>query len=104
MGEYDLGKSVTLKGALTKMDWSNPHVSFDMDVKNANGKVTHWIIESASPGALQRRGWTKDSLKSGDQITVIGAPAKSGQPFAVTRRVTLPNGKTLAADSDAVRP
>lgn len=104
MGEYDLTASVTLQGVVTKVEWSNPHVSFDMAVKDAAGKVTTWTVESASPGALLRRGWAKDTLKVGEQITVSAAPAKTGLFFAVTRSVTFANGKTLAADSDAVRP
>src|SRR5262249_42931402 len=104
MGEYDLNASITLKGVVTKVDWSNPHVSFDIAVKDAAGKVATWTVESASPGALIRRGWAKDTLRAGEQITVTAAPAKKGLFFAVTRSVTLPDGRTLAADSDAVRP
>jgi hypothetical protein len=104
MGEYDLNASITLRGIVTKVEWSNPHVSFDMAVKDAAGKVTTWTVESASPGALLRRGWAKDTLKVGEQITVAAAPAKRGLFFAVTRSVTFADGRTLAADSDAVRP
>src|SRR5262245_25055013 len=104
MGEYDLTSSISLKGIVTKVDWANPHVSFYMAVKDAAGKTTTWTVESASPGALQRRGWAKDTLKVGEQITVSAAPAKKGLFFAVTRSVTFADGRTLAADSDAVRP
>src|SRR5262245_17059488 len=100
MGEYDLTASITLKGVVTKVDWGNPHVSFDMAVKDAAGRVTTWMVESASPGALSRRGWAKDTLKVGEQITVSAAPAKKGLFFAVTRNVTFADGRTLAADSD----
>jgi len=104
MGEYDLNKSITLKGVVTKVDWSNPHVSFDLAVKDGSGKITIWTLESASPGALMRRGWKKDSLKVGEPITLTAAPAKANLFFAVTRSVTFTDGRTLAADSDAVRP
>jgi uncharacterized protein DUF6152 len=104
MGEYDLNSSITLRGVVTKVDWANPHISFDMAVKDAAGKVSTWTVESASPGALVRRGWAKDTLKIGEQITVTAAPAKTGLFFAVSRSVTFADGRTLAADSDAVRP
>ena len=104
MGEYDLSKAVTLSGTITKVEWANPHISFEIAVRDAAGKVTHWTLESASPSSLVRRGWTSTSLKAGDVITVQAFPAKKDRPFAAAQRVTFADGRTLSANSDGVRP
>src|ERR1700686_5458184 len=77
--EYDNNKPVTLKGTVTKVEWMNPHARFYVDVKDdATGKVTNWEFELGSPNGLMRQGWTKNSLKEGDQVTVAGSRAKDG--------------------------
>src|SRR3954469_9556109 len=76
--EYDANKPVTLKGTVTKVEWTNPHARFYVDVKDANGKVTNWNLELASPNVLKRAGWTRTALKEGDSVTVEGSAAKDG--------------------------
>src|SRR5713226_3678563 len=70
--EYDANKPITLTGTVTKVEWMNPHARFYVDVKDENGKVTNWEFELGSPNGLLRRGWTRNSLKPGDTITVSG--------------------------------
>ncbi|MGA2716563.1 MAG: DUF6152 family protein [Bryobacteraceae bacterium] len=97
--EYDAGKPVELKGVVTKMEWTNPHARFYLDVKDANGNVTNWNFELASPNVLSRNGWTRHSLKEGDVITVQGARAKDGSYLANARSVTLADGRKVFAGS-----
>jgi hypothetical protein len=97
--EYDASKPVTLKGVVTKVEWTNPHARFYVDVKDENGKVTNWNLELASPNVLTRNGWTRHSLKEGDQITVQGAQAKDGANLANARSVVLADGKKVFAGS-----
>jgi Family of unknown function (DUF6152) len=97
--EYDANKPITLKGAVTKIEWTNPHARFYMDVKDDKGTVTNWNLELASPNVLTRQGWTRKSLEVGDQITVEGSLAKDGSKMANARIVTLANGKKVFAGS-----
>ena len=97
--EYDASKPITLKGAVTKIEWTNPHARFYMDVKDDKGTVTNWNLELASPNVLTRQGWTRKSLEVGDQITVEGSLAKDGSKMANARIVTLANGKRVFAGS-----
>ena len=97
--EYDASKPITLKGAVTKIEWTNPHARFYMDVKDDKGTVTNWNLELASPNVLTRQGWTRKSLEVGDQITVEGSLAKDGSKMANARIVTLANGKRIFAGS-----
>ena len=76
--EYDANKPVTLKGAVTRVEWTNPHARFYVDVKDDKGTVTNWNLELASPNVLSRQGWTRKSLNVGDMITVEGSLAKDG--------------------------
>src|ERR1700684_54851 len=76
--EYDSTKPVTLTGTVTKVEWQNPHARFYVDVKDAAGTVTNWEFELGSPNGLMRKGWTRNSLKPGDTITVDGYLAKDG--------------------------
>lgn len=97
--EYDASKPITLKGAVTKIEWTNPHARFYIDVKDDKGTVTNWNLELASPNVLTRQGWTRKSLEVGDQITVEGSLAKDGSKMANARVVTLANGKRVFAGS-----
>jgi hypothetical protein len=97
--EYDASKPVELKGVVTKMEWTNPHARFYIDVKDANGNVTNWNFELASPNVLSRNGWTRHTLKEGDVITVQGSRAKDGSFLANARSVTLADGKKVFAGS-----
>jgi len=97
--EYDSAKPVTLKGKVTKVDWTNPHARFYVEVKEDDGKVTNWNLELASPNVLIRNGWTRHSLTEGDQVTVEGSKAKDGSNMANARTVTLATGKKVFAGS-----
>jgi hypothetical protein len=95
--EYDANKPVTLKGTVTKFEWTNPHARFYVVIKDADGKSTEWNLELASPNVLGRNGWTRHSLMEGDTVTVEGSSAKDGSHMANARKVTLANGKTVFA-------
>jgi hypothetical protein len=99
--EYDANQPVTLKGTVTKFEWTNPHARFYVDVKDENGKVTNWNLELASPNVLGRQGWTRHSLNVGDMITVTGSKAKDGSSMANAAKVTLADGKVVGARSAA---
>jgi hypothetical protein len=93
--EFDGSKAVRLVGTLTKVDWSNPHSYFYIDVKDDKGKVVNWGCEGAGPGALSRRGLKKGDLKIGDTLVVDGYRAKDGSNLIDARRVTLPDGRNI---------
>jgi uncharacterized protein DUF6152 len=93
---YDLDKPITLRGTVTEFAWSNPHVQIYFDVKGNKGKVVHWASETVSPGMLMRQGWTRDELKSGDEIAITVGPAKSGAPVGYAVKIVLASGKELA--------
>ena len=95
--EYDAKKPVTLKGTVTKVEWTNPHARFYVDVKDENGNVVNWNFELASPNVLMRQGWTRHSLKVGDVVTVEGARAKDGSLLANARSVVLADGRKVFA-------
>jgi hypothetical protein len=97
--EYDSNKPITLKGSVTKMEWQNPHARFYVDVTDETGKVTNWELELGSPNGLMRRGWTRNSLKPGDTVTVEGYLAKDGSKLANARNVTLGDGRKIFAGS-----
>ena len=99
--EYDAAKPVTLKGTVTKVEWMNPHARFYIDVKDDAGTVTNWEFELGSPNGLMRAGWTRNSLKQGDVVSVSGSLAKDGSHLANARNVTLGDGrKVFAASSE----
>jgi hypothetical protein len=99
--QYDRQKPVTLKGAVTKLDWINPHARFFIDVKGANGQIANWEVELGPPAGLMRRGWTRSSLKIGEAVTVEGYLAKDGSNLANASTVTLSDGKRVFAGSSA---
>jgi hypothetical protein len=75
---YDMTKTITLNGTITSFDWANPHCLIHLDVKDDNGNIQRWTLEMAPPTILSRLGWTRDSLKPGDQVSVDTHPAKNG--------------------------
>ncbi|HEY4359983.1 MAG TPA: DUF6152 family protein [Bryobacteraceae bacterium] len=79
---YDETVRVPIKGTVTEFVWTNPHSQIYVNVKDASGKVVNWGVETNSPGLLGRAGWTRRSIKAGDQVTIILCPAKNGQPVA----------------------
>ena len=97
--EFDASKPVKLTGTVTKIEWMNPHAYFYIDVKDPSGKVENWGLEMGSPNGLMRQGWTRNSMKVGDEITVEGSMAKDGSKIANARSVTLSNGTRLFAAS-----
>jgi len=97
--EFDATKPVKLTGTVTKIEWMNPHAYFYIDVKEASGKVENWGMEMGSPNGLMRQGWTRNSMKVGDEVTVEGSMAKDGSKIANARSVTLGNGTKLFAAS-----
>jgi hypothetical protein len=97
--EYDANKPVQLSGKVTKVEWTNPHARFYVDVKDSGGKVVNWNLELASPNVLTRNGWTRKSLQVGDSIVVQGSQAKDGSYLANARSVTLADGKKVFAGS-----
>jgi hypothetical protein len=97
--QYDANKPITLKGAVTKVEWMNPHARFYIDVKDDGGKVTNWELELGSPNGLMRRGWSRNTLKIGDMVEVEGSLAKDGSKLANARAVKDAAGKRLFAAS-----
>jgi DNA/RNA endonuclease YhcR with UshA esterase domain len=98
--EYDFAKPITLQGTVVKWELINPHGWITVDVKDANGQVVRWAVETGNPNALLRAGWRKDSLKPGDEVTIEGYLAKDGTPTVNGVQVTLADGrKVLAASS-----
>jgi hypothetical protein len=88
--EFDANKPITLKGIVTKVEWTNPHVWFYVNVKDEKtGEVTNWGAEMGPPHGLQRRGWRRETLKIGEQVTVAGSLAKNGSKRMNARTVTL---------------
>jgi len=99
--EYDSKQPITLKGAVTKVEWMNPHVYFYIDVRDdQTGKITNWAFEMGAPAVIQRNGWTRNSMKIGDLVIVEGTRAKTGDPHGNARSVTMAStGKKLGAGS-----
>jgi hypothetical protein len=97
--EFDAKQSVTLTGTVTTIKWTNPHAHIAVDVKDQAGNVTSWDFEMGSPNALMRRGWSRNSLKPGDTITVNGYVAKDGSHVANARSMTLGDGRKMFAGS-----
>jgi hypothetical protein len=101
--EFDTSKPVVLQGKVTKVAWMNPHVHFWVDVADANGKVTNWDLESVAPNFLQRLGWTKQSLKAGDIVTIRAYVARDQSNLAKTDTVTLPDGRQVITGAPDAR-
>jgi len=97
--EFDRQKPVTITGTVTKVEWANPNARFYVDAKDETGKVNNWDFELGSPNGLMRRGWTRNSLKIGDTVTVTGWRAKNAPHVANAGTVTLADGKKVFAGS-----
>jgi hypothetical protein len=94
--EYDASKPITLTGVVTKVEWTNPHSHFYLDVTDDKGVATNWKFEGYNPAVLYRIGWKKDTtIKPGDKITVSGWRARDGGNWAHSREITLPSGDKL---------
>jgi hypothetical protein len=97
--EFDGSKAMRIRGVLTKIEWTNPHSYFYVDVKDDDGKVVNWGCEAGAPGALSRRGFKRGDIKLGDTIIVDGYRAKDGSHLMDARRVTLPDGRVVSGGS-----
>jgi hypothetical protein len=97
--EFDANKIVTLNGPVTKIEWANPHIWVYLDVQDERGGLQPWQCEGGAPNTLTRNGWSKDSLKAGDTITVEGFLAKDGSKTCNARLVKLPDGRSVFAGS-----
>lgn len=97
--EFDATKPVYLSGTVTQMEWINPHSWLHIDVTNADGTVSSWMIEAGPAGVLVRRGWNRDSIQPGTAVIVEGYQARDGSNRANGRDVTLPDGTRLFAGS-----
>jgi hypothetical protein len=103
-GTYDSSKSITLSGVVTEFAFTNPHAALYFDAKDSSGKPVNWAIEMNSPGVLRRAGWTKNTFKAGDQITITVRPARAGTPVGLINRAqpVIVNGKqVLSGDRNA---
>ena len=97
--EFDANKPITLRGAVTRVEWGNPHIWVYLDVKGSDGEVVSWQCEGGAPNTLTRNGWRRDSLKPGDEIVIEGALAKDGSKTCNARAVRFPDGRRVFAGS-----
>ncbi len=100
---YDMDKQLTMKGTVTQWLWANPHCFLKYDSTDDKGEVVHWAAEVSNPIDMTHRGWSKLSLKPGDEVTVTVRPAKNGAPVAQLLKIVLPGGQTLIGWNPAVR-
>ena len=98
--EFDANAPVRLSGTIMKVDWADPHVVVQISVADPGGQTRSWNCEGASPSAMQKKGWQKDMLKEGQQITVQGYRAKSEPFVAAARMIVLPGGKSMSSADD----
>lgn len=99
--EFDRKKPITLLGKLSKVEWVNPHTWFHIDVTDSGGKVVRWRVEGAAPNQLMRRGWNRNSLKLGEQVTIEGFRARSGEAIAIGTEIKTADGKIFGASASA---
>ena len=92
---YDMGRQITLKGVISQFEWTNPHSQVHLDVTDDRGTVTHWNFETQPPSILTHAGWTRNSLKPGDQVMLVAHPVKNGAPVGIVMSVTLASGEKL---------
>ena len=94
--EFDINSPFTVSGTVTRVEWTNPHTWFYIDVEDG-GKVVNWAVEGGAPSVLYREGWRPTSLKAGDKVTITGSRAKDGSNLANATLVQMPDGKCLFA-------
>ena len=97
MSMYDRNHDTTFKATVTSFDWSNPHSHIYFTAADEHGNLIKWNAEGPGPNRLANHGWSKDSLKPGDQVTIVGNRNKDGSPTMRFERVTLANGQELVA-------
>jgi hypothetical protein len=93
--QYDRNKPIKLRGAITRLEWANPHIYFYVDVAEAGGVTVNWAIEGGAPNTLYRAGWRKDSAKVGDVVTVDGFLARDGSKLVNMQSAVLADGRNL---------
>jgi hypothetical protein len=93
---YDVTSTATVKGVVTDFEWVNPHALIHFDVTDENGKVEKWIAETNSPNTLSRQGWSKNTVKVGDQITLVGHRVKGGANYFNFSKITFADGRELS--------
>ena len=93
--QFDVGKKVTVKGTVVEWFWANPHCFLKFDVKDDSGNVVNWVTETTNGPDMIERGWSKQTFKAGDEVTVTIEPVKNGKPVGRVIQVVLPNGQTL---------
>jgi hypothetical protein len=98
---FDVGKRITMTGTVTEWFWANPHCLLRLEVKDASGQVVRWVAETQAPPNMIPFGWSKQSFKPGDEVTVILEPVKNGQRLGRLLQALLPSGKTLVAGANA---
>jgi hypothetical protein len=104
---FDNEHQIKLEGTVTDFQWTNPHVYIELDATNVYSEdktVKGWTIECANPGILNRLGWKFNMVKAGDEITIIVAPLRSGEPGALLKQITLPDGRVFANGGPAGPP
>lgn len=94
---FDTGKRLTLAGTVTEWFWANPHCFLKFDVKDDKGEVVHWVAETSNPPDMANLGWTKQSFKPGDEVTVVVEPVKNGRPAGRVLQVAFSDGRILHA-------
>ena len=92
---FETAKSLTMKTTVTDWYWANPHCFLKFDYKNDKGEVEHWVVETSNPADMINKGWSKEVMKPGDQVTVEIFPVKNGKPVGRLIHITLPSGQTL---------
>lgn len=101
---YDMNKRITLKGSVSRVEWRNPHVVIYMDVKDADGKVVTWGFENAGVSQLAQAGYSRNTLKLGQEITAIVNPAANGAPTAIVVKVILADGSEIMSRETGQNP
>ena len=94
---FDTGKELVVEGTVTEWVWSNPHCFLKFEVKEQNGTVRNWVVETSNPPDMVNRGWTRRSFKAGDRVTVTVEPVKSGNPVGRLLQAAFPDGRILSA-------
>jgi len=95
LSAYDMSKAVSLKGTVTEFAFINPHSAIHLETKDDKGNTEQWLVEADSPNNLSRAGWKKDSIKTGDQITIVGNRAKDGSKVMRLQKVVFSDGREL---------
>lgn len=101
---FDTGKKLVLEGIVTEWVWANPHCFLKFDVKEQDGTVRNWTVETSNPPDMVNRGWSRRSFKAGDRVTVTVEPVKSGNPVGRVLEVAFPDGRILSTRGGGVAP